>query len=47
MPLGVTKLTDWVHASRRELGRRYASELERRLDQRSTYGGASGEGDSP
>jgi nucleoside-diphosphate-sugar epimerase len=37
-PLGSTKLTDWVRASRRELGRRYASELERRLNPASTYG---------
>lgn len=30
-PLGTTKLSDWVRARRREIGRRYASELARRL----------------
>jgi uncharacterized protein YbjT (DUF2867 family) len=36
-PLGTTKLSDWVRASRQSLGRRYASELQRRLDRTSTY----------
>ena len=31
-PLGVTELSDWVSAYCREIGRRYASELQRRLD---------------
>lgn len=37
-PLGTTKLSDWVHASRRDLGRQYASELQRRFDRTSRYG---------
>ncbi len=37
-PLGTTKLSDWVHASRRDLGRQYASELQRRFDRASGYG---------
>lgn len=37
-PLGTTKLSDWVHASRRDIGRRYASELQRRLDRVGAYG---------
>ncbi len=37
-PLGTTKLSDWVRASRDELGRRYASELKRRFDRVSAYG---------
>jgi len=31
-PLGTTKLSDWVRTSRQDIGRRYASELQRRLD---------------
>jgi uncharacterized protein YbjT (DUF2867 family) len=31
-PLGTTKLSDWVRESRQDIGRRYASELQRRLD---------------
>jgi NADH dehydrogenase len=31
-PLGATKLSDWVRESRQDIGRRYASELQRRLD---------------
>jgi NADH dehydrogenase len=30
-PLGTTKLSDWVRTSRRDIGRRYASELQRRV----------------
>ena len=30
-PLGTTKLSDWVRASREDIGRRYANELQRRL----------------
>jgi hypothetical protein len=37
-PLGTTKLTDWVRANRRDIGRRYASELQRRLDRVGAYG---------
>jgi NADH dehydrogenase len=36
-PLGTTKLSDWVRASRQDIGRRYASELQRRLDRGSAY----------
>jgi NADH dehydrogenase len=36
-PLGTTKLSDWVRASRQNIGRRYASELQRRLDRTSAY----------
>jgi uncharacterized protein YbjT (DUF2867 family) len=36
-PLGTRKLSDWVRASRQEIGRRYASELRRRLDRLSGY----------
>jgi nucleoside-diphosphate-sugar epimerase len=36
-PLGTTKLSDWVRASREDIGRRYASELQRRLDRGSAY----------
>src|SRR5262249_7942571 len=36
-PLGTTKLSDWVCASRQDIGRRYASELQRRLDRGSAY----------
>ena len=31
-PLGTTRLSNWMHASRQDIGRRYASELQRRLD---------------
>jgi uncharacterized protein YbjT (DUF2867 family) len=31
-PLGTTKLSDWVRASCREIGRRYSSELQRRFE---------------
>ena len=36
-PLGTTRLSDWVRASREEIGRRYASELRRRLNRESSY----------
>src|SRR6266508_4539144 len=36
-PLGTTKLSDWVRASRQDIGRQYASELQRRLGRDSTY----------
>jgi uncharacterized protein YbjT (DUF2867 family) len=36
-PLGTTKLSDWVRASREDIGRQYASELQRRLDRSSAY----------
>jgi hypothetical protein len=36
-PLGVTKLSDWVRASCQEIGRRYTSELQRRLDRVNAY----------
>lgn len=36
-PLGTTRLSDWVRASRQELGRHYASELRRRFDRVSAY----------
>jgi NADH dehydrogenase len=36
-PLGTTKLSDWVRTSREEIGRRYASELQRRLNRESGY----------
>ena len=36
-PLGSTRLSDWVRASREEIGRRYASELQRRLNRESDY----------
>ncbi len=36
-PLGPTKLSDWVRASRRDIGHRYASELQRRLDRHTAY----------
>jgi len=35
--LGTTRLSDWVRASRREIGRRYTSELQRRFDRTSSY----------
>jgi hypothetical protein len=31
-PLGTTKLSDWVRASCRVIGRRYSSELQRRFE---------------
>ena len=36
-PLGHTKLSDWVRASRQQLGRRYTSEMRRRTDRVSRY----------
>jgi len=36
-PLGTTKISDWVRASRESIGHRYASELQRRLDRTSAY----------
>jgi uncharacterized protein YbjT (DUF2867 family) len=36
-PLGTTKLSDWVRASREDIGRRYASELQRHLYRGSAY----------
>jgi NADH dehydrogenase len=36
-PLGTTKLSDWVRASCREIGRRYSSELQRRCDRVGSY----------
>jgi hypothetical protein len=36
-PLGVTKLSDWVRASCQEIGRRYTSELQRRLNRVNAY----------
>jgi uncharacterized protein YbjT (DUF2867 family) len=36
-PLGSTKLSDWLRAYRREIGRRYTSELQRRFDRVSAY----------
>ena len=35
--LRTTRLSDWVCASREEIGRRYASELQRRLNRASAY----------
>jgi uncharacterized protein YbjT (DUF2867 family) len=40
-PLGTTKLTDWVRANRPDIGRRYASELQRRLGRVGAYGSHS------
>jgi NADH dehydrogenase len=37
-PLGATRLSEWVDGSRRTLGRRYTSEMARRLDRRTGYG---------
>jgi uncharacterized protein YbjT (DUF2867 family) len=37
LPLGTTKLSDWVHAHRVKIGRQYASELQRRFDRVSPY----------
>lgn len=36
-PLGTTKLSEWVRASHATIGRRYASELQRRLDREGGY----------
>jgi uncharacterized protein YbjT (DUF2867 family) len=36
-PLGATRLTDWVQANRDRLGRRYTSEIARRVDRQSAY----------
>ncbi len=36
-PLGATRLSDWVRANARTLGRRYTSEMARRTDRRSAY----------
>jgi NADH dehydrogenase len=37
LPLGRTKLSEWVQAHRATLGRRYTSELARRFDRVSDY----------
>jgi uncharacterized protein YbjT (DUF2867 family) len=36
-PLGRTKLTDWVRQHRESLGRRYTSEMARRIDREAEY----------
>ena len=36
-PLGVTKLTEWMHQHRDTLGRHYTSEMARRVDRQSAY----------
>jgi NADH dehydrogenase len=36
-PLGTTRLTKWIKQHRETLGRRYTSELARRIDRRSEY----------
>jgi len=36
-PLGATKLSDWVRSHKDTLGRRYTSEMARRLDRNSSY----------
>lgn len=36
-PLGLTKLSDWVERHKTTLGRRYTSELQRRIDRTSGY----------
>jgi uncharacterized protein YbjT (DUF2867 family) len=36
-PLGTTRLTEWIRQHRETLGRRYTSELARRIDRRSEY----------
>ncbi|MBT8340220.1 MAG: NAD-dependent epimerase/dehydratase family protein [Desulfatitalea sp.] len=36
-PLGVTQLTDWIERHRDTLGRRYTSEMSRRVDRLSKY----------
>ena len=37
-PAGATKLTEWARAHADELGKRYASELARRRDRKTSYG---------
>jgi nucleoside-diphosphate-sugar epimerase len=37
-PLGTTKLTEWIEHHRDALGRRYTSEMARRVDRSSSYG---------
>ena len=37
LPLGTTKLSDWVRAHREKIGRQYASEMQRRFDRVSAY----------
>jgi NADH dehydrogenase len=37
-PLGATKLTDWIDRHKDTLGRRYTSEMARRVDRISGYG---------
>jgi NADH dehydrogenase len=36
-PLGTTRLTDWIDRHRDTLGRRYTSEMARRVDRASEY----------
>jgi NADH dehydrogenase len=36
-PLGTTRLTEWIAQHKETLGRRYTSELSRRVDRRSEY----------
>ena len=36
-PLGTTKLTEWIRDHRDTLGRRYTSEMARRVDRSATY----------
>jgi uncharacterized protein YbjT (DUF2867 family) len=36
-PVGTTKLTDWIETHNDSLGRRYTSEMHRRLDRHSKY----------
>jgi NADH dehydrogenase len=36
-PLGSTKLTDWIAEHRQNLGRRYTSEMARRIDRLAAY----------
>jgi NADH dehydrogenase len=36
-PLGTTRLTDWIARHRDTLGRRYTSEMARRVDRSSKY----------
>lgn len=38
-PTGSTRLTEWAHRHRDELGQHYSSELERRRNRESDYGG--------
>lgn len=37
LPLGTTKLTEWIDHHRDTLGRRYTSEMARRIDRESEY----------